>query len=905
MFRSLDDSFMKKILSIVLMAEITAVVMAVPARRGVTKTLRLADGTTVSAQLCGDEYCHYWQGSDGQAYRSTHDNVYTPIDLADVYNQKQQLMDAANKNRANCLPRYSQQRAAYTGTKRGLVILVNFSDLAFQPNNDLPMLQRIVNEPNFAERKYKGSVHDYFFDQSDGQFDLTFDVVGPYTLSQPYAYYGHNNEAGHDSHPGEMVIEAVKMADEHVNYTDYDWDGDGAVDQVFILYAGYGESEGTNKDTVWPHENKLSVQKMAYDGNGPQALDGVTIDTYACGHELDYRSELVGIGIFCHEFSHCLGFPDFYDTQGEGKGMGDYDVLATGCYNGDGYCPCGYTGYERWMAGWRTPVEIYGTQHIDAMKSLEGGGESYIVYNESNRNEYYMLDNRQRVKWDERIPSVGMVIVHVDYDKEAWKDNRVNVDPNHQRMSCSLPLGRASFLACSLQNIRQSNNADRTLSFDFINIPAPVISGVTPFDGQVTVTITQTAGDNASVYYTLDGSKPSQQSTLYTEPFILTKTTTVKAITMVDGRSSTVSEKFFKANPNFTAIWNGQGTADDPFLISSADNLNQIADIVNNNETDLEGKYFLLTTDISYDDVNPNNYTPIGYYYWDENYSSTSKNFNGHFDGGGHTISGINAISEAINITSYGQALFCAIGPKGSVRNLTVDNAIISGASSCSGIVGSNYGLVENCHVTSSVTINVLHNFTSMRGGVVGYNQEGGIVRGCSSAVTIKAGGRIYAEANGGVVGGNYGIVTDCLYLGNTVEGDGSRGAIVGYNNEAGTLHNNLYTTTVLKGVDGEDMAFGNGAVRATVTKEKPATIGNVTTEYGAAGIPGITAYDNGLYYQGAYYLAIVDPTGIAPAATAHDSAPVYHTLDGRTLNTVPTQKGIYIAPDGKKFIRH
>lgn len=274
---------------------------AVPAKPGVTRLLTLTDGSTVNAMLVGDEYLHYWLGEDGQPYQAVSlqtrranganaisDNVYQTFDLESAKKSAAKRRNNANQRRARRLaPRKVGEVGSITGNKKGLIILVNFSDVAFQSANNNELYQRIANEVGFSEGKFKGSMRDYFYAQSDGQFQLTFDVVGPVTVSKAQSYYGENNpdDNNSDKHSAEMVIEALKLADPLVNYADYDWDGNKTVEQVYVVYAGKGEADGGADYTIWPHEWTLSSAHYYNDGAGPQTLDGVTIDTYACGGE--------------------------------------------------------------------------------------------------------------------------------------------------------------------------------------------------------------------------------------------------------------------------------------------------------------------------------------------------------------------------------------------------------------------------------------------------------------------------------------------------------------------------------------------------------------------------------------------------------------------------------------------
>ena len=576
--------------ALLFMVLLTIAVYAVPAKPGLTRLLTLTDGTTVKATLVGDEHGHYWLGADGQAYQaSERADAFQLVDKADVTMRAQARRSFANQRRIRHLaPRRVGEVGAITGKKKGLIILVNFSKTAFQAANNNALYQRIANERNFSYGKFKGSMYDYFYAQSDGQFELTFDVVGPVTVSNTQSYYGSNDIYGNDQHPAEMVIEALKKADSTVNYADYDWNGDGEVEQVYVVYAGKGEADGGASTTIWPHEYDLFSANYYGDGEGPQTLDGVTINTYACGAELNGQTgTIAGIGTMCHEFSHCLGYPDFYDTDySGGQGMGYWDLMDSGSYNGDGYQPAGYTSYERWVAGWKEPVELEATRNIANMKALTNGGESYVIYNQGHPNEYFLLENRQQSGWDAGIPGAGLLILHADYDETIWANNEPNDLPSRQRMTWipadneyqyttyqgtkyyseegmandPFPYGSVNafnksttpaakfynkntdgtyYLDSSLEYI--TCNADGTVSFRFkglVNVATPKFSlAAGRYQDSQTVSIT-CATEGAAIYYTLDGTTPSTSSPLYSQPITISETTALKALAVFEDEES-------------------------------------------------------------------------------------------------------------------------------------------------------------------------------------------------------------------------------------------------------------------------------------------------------------------------------------------------------------------------------
>ena len=430
---------------VIMMAVIT--VFAVPVIPGLKKKVILADGTVVELTVKGDEHYSFFVDSKGQPCRLQGGRLVniSPEEVAEAW--------AANRTRHYAAMKPSLRRSAVrkvgtpsnvtTGKQRGLVILVQFSDVQFVTPNPQQVFHRFFNEEDYHEDNMAGSVRDYFLKQSYGKLEINFDVVGPYTTKGTLEDYGrptYNDDGSlksHDVNPVGMVTEAIDAASKEIDFSVYDWDKDGEVDQVFVIFAGYSEAQGAVENAIWPHEYRLMARGVE------RTYNGVKIDTYGCTSELRGDGEtwgvgeMDGIGTACHEFSHCLGLPDMYDTSTEGGnyGTGYWDVMCSGSYNDDSRTPAGYTSYERWFSGWMEPTEIKEMTRIKDMQPLATTPEAYILYNEGNRNEYYLLENRQLVGFDAKLYGHGMLILHVDYDKDAWESNNVNTVQGFQRMT--------------------------------------------------------------------------------------------------------------------------------------------------------------------------------------------------------------------------------------------------------------------------------------------------------------------------------------------------------------------------------------------------------------------------------------------------------------------------------------
>ncbi len=466
---------------------------AVPAQRGIWKTVTLADGSKVQAELRGDEHMHYYQTADGTC-------LLPEANGAVAVSRKQIAAMHQVRQREARRVILGQEHEPYVGKRKGLIILMNFADKAFADAHTLDFYKCLANEQGFDYDDFVGSVKDYFFAQSNGLFELDFDVVGPFTAKNNFAYYGSDDGTTLDVRAEELIMEACLAADNEVNFADYDWDDDGEVEQVFVLYAGQGQAGGGSAETIWPRESRLSVHGSAFNTN-----DGKIVDTYACSSELNKQLKSDGIGTICHEFSHCLGIPDMYDTRSGGNfGMGNWDLMDGGSYNGNGRIPAGYTSYERMYCGWLQPVWLRQDTIVGDMKALCEGGDSYIIYNNDYRREFYLLENRQPSGWDAALPGSGLLVLHVDFDADIWKNNLVNTtgmgnvyerctvvhadgdagtsadsqandvfpwQNNNQLTDTSMPSWGAyhsNALDKSVTNITQ--NADGTIGFSFVGV---------------------------------------------------------------------------------------------------------------------------------------------------------------------------------------------------------------------------------------------------------------------------------------------------------------------------------------------------------------------------------------------------------------------------------------------------
>ena len=296
------------------------------------------------------------------------------------------------------------------------VILMSFDDCDFKADHDLQFYKDLFNKQGFNLRHGAGCVADYFLNQSQGMFNVEFDVVGPIKLESKQK--GSNSTS--------QFKEALRIADDDLDFSSYDWDNDGKVEAVMIVYAGYGGNESKDVATgcIWPGTDILYGL----------TFDGVSIGWYSASAELWSNDTSCGIGTICHEFSHILGLPDLYPTYGsEFSVVDEWDLMDGGNYADDGWCPPNYSIFERAYLGWQSPEELTVSCTVTDMPSFDSSGKAYKIINENNPSECYLLENRQWEGWDYMLPNHGLLVTYVDYNQSSWVSNTVNTSAAHHR----------------------------------------------------------------------------------------------------------------------------------------------------------------------------------------------------------------------------------------------------------------------------------------------------------------------------------------------------------------------------------------------------------------------------------------------------------------------------------------
>lgn len=445
---------------------------AIPTKPGLWSTIRLADGTEVRAERVGDEHGSWMQAADGTCY-VLQNEVYQVADRQELQNKRAARLDA----------KYAKRRAIYSSTSDGLgeygtmsmgampsigeytipVVMVQFTDTKFKTTTTVEKMTRYYNEEGYSSDGCIGSVRDYFNAQSGGQFVPTFDVVGIVTLSKASSYYGQDQGDDYtdihlDELPGDVISAAVSQLG--VDFSNYsiaapDNSHNAGVPLMCMLYAGKGQAtesdNTTNRKLIWPCEwdDVEDLRQGDYQN--------VHFNSFFVGNELNTGGQtLMGLSVFCHEFGHALGLPDFYVTDysySNDDSFGNWSIMDTGAYVDDN-CrkPMGYNAYEKSYMGWLDLKEFGDSSQVTLQSPLGlAENSAYIVRNSSS--ETFIFENRQPSTWYPSEYGSGVLVTRIAYSSNTWKNNTVNNTQSKKRACVLTADGKKLYYSASSSNL--------------------------------------------------------------------------------------------------------------------------------------------------------------------------------------------------------------------------------------------------------------------------------------------------------------------------------------------------------------------------------------------------------------------------------------------------------------------
>lgn len=473
-------------------------VKSVPAYPHPVKAVQ-PDGSVLTVLIKGDEKVHWRESVDGYtlmfdkndyltyAVRDTNGNlqasdvIATDVEKRDVktnsllskigkglyYSSAQvstlmQVWQMTEESKAKAALKTSE---ALVGSFKTFCALVQFPEkMMVKTAADF---EALMNQVGYHQDGRSGSVKDFFLESSYGQFNLSITIAGPYTAPKSESYYAGPPGDG-TKNADELARWLAQAADADIDYSEYDSNDDGWVDGFHFLFAGYGqEASGGYNYNIWSHS--WSFQTLT--------LDGKKLDTYSCSPELkgDSGQIMTDMGVIAHELSHAFGAPDYYDANyssgGQYDGTGQWDIMANGSWNNDGDCPAHHNMYQKIQYGWVTPTVLSTGMTIKDMPSAEDSPIAYRV-NTTTDGEYFIIENKQQVKFDKYIPGHGLIIYRVHKDIAAASSNNTVNNTYPQKM----------YPVCASSSVALPGNTSS--SYGYINsqgCPFPGSSNKTSF----------------------------------------------------------------------------------------------------------------------------------------------------------------------------------------------------------------------------------------------------------------------------------------------------------------------------------------------------------------------------------------------------------------------------------------
>ena len=479
--------------------------------------MKQPDGAVISLYLKGDEKAHRMESEDG--YSLLYDNNRTIVYA--ITNEKGDMIPSSVTARdiplrsasdraflkgiskqlnyssaqintlrsiwkiaQNSLDTVSSQWRATTGEVRAVCALIDFPDKPFVKTRE--EFNNLMNQAGYSASGAKGSVNDYYLENSYGKLNLVITVAGPYSVSKKWDYYGENDTDGNDrpERVQEFAREAAQLAftDPTIHPADFDNDNNGFIDAFHIIYAGYGEESGGDPNSIWAHEYRLPTTLT---------FGGKRLNVYSCSPELRGRSgsNITHIGVICHEMCHIFGAPDFYDTDGgesggEFSGTGNWDLMGSGNWNNSGACPAHINMYQKIQFGWVNPTVLDQSQIVTDIPNSAMNPVAYR-YNTSVSGEYFILENRQQIGFDRYVPGTGLLIYHVSITNADIQNNNVNTG-HPQKV----------YPVCASANTNPTGTRLSYGSINSIGCPFPGISNQTSFTDYTIPAATSWSGTN-------------------------------------------------------------------------------------------------------------------------------------------------------------------------------------------------------------------------------------------------------------------------------------------------------------------------------------------------------------------------------------------------------------------------
>lgn len=307
------------------------------------------------------------------------------------------------------------------GEHNVLMLLIDYPDLEaeYEPER----FEDLMNEENYQGI---GSFRDFYLENSDGQLNLKTDVFGWFRASHGFKYYAEDRD-----HVSELIREAIDSAaaQKDIDFSKYDNNNDGELEGIMIVHAGPGAEQFGSRDRfIWSHRSSLGEFAVTHDNT---RIDDYGIQPETRGDLNNF--EMIGIGVFVHEFGHILGLPDLYDTRNNSSGIGEWGVMGSGTWLNNGHTPSHFVPWSKEDLNWIEPEKLESNQELEIGPSTVNNDHIYKVPVDDVDHEYFYLENRQQTNFDSYLPGSGLAVWHVNETvlEDKRGSNTINTNPSN------------------------------------------------------------------------------------------------------------------------------------------------------------------------------------------------------------------------------------------------------------------------------------------------------------------------------------------------------------------------------------------------------------------------------------------------------------------------------------------
>ena len=301
--------------------------------------------------------------------------------------------------------------------ERWLVLRVSFPNLHHSESITSSLLQG------------NGSAEEYVQQLSGGASTLQVTVSDDVWVSEfEESYWGadsqNERDVGNNGMGVDRLVEnAAKNLLTGLDLSDWDLNGDGILDRLLVLHSGKAQESGGPSESIWSHFSTLAK---------PIEIGNWEIKHYTIS------SLESGLGTLVHEMIHQMGAYDLYDVNSDlpsrtWNGLGDWDIMASGNWNGNAMIPA--------MPGGATLLTINGlgiesinhelSQNITLYPMSSTQNNTRVVSIDTAPGESVLITYRADNGFDSALPGSGLIVEYLDRNNGNINDNTVNKDPKN------------------------------------------------------------------------------------------------------------------------------------------------------------------------------------------------------------------------------------------------------------------------------------------------------------------------------------------------------------------------------------------------------------------------------------------------------------------------------------------